>query len=318
MKSRIDVNSISKLKEHGIKKAVVAIGVFDGVHIGHRHLLERLKSMAEKSSAVPVVLTFFPHPRQVLKPNENLLLLVSHPKKIELLHSAGIKAVVTFPFTKEFASLPASEFLETCLFDKNVEILGICVGQKWKFGNGGTGDVNLLANFARNQGMLFDPVEEYAINGETVSSSAIRRAISAGFLDKASLFLTRNHSLQGTVEHGYNIGAKVLNCPTANISVMSGILPPNGVYAGYAILNTRKYNAALSIGTAPTFGHIKKTLIEAHIFDFSREIYGQELEIEFVKHVREEKVFTSVDILKKQIELDLNEIRGILEKPLSK
>ena len=312
---RIDVDSLPKLKTYGIRRIAVAIGVFDGVHLGHQLLLNVLKKMAAKINAVPVVLTFFPHPREVLKPREPLLLLISQDKKIDLLHSFGIKAVVTFPFTKDFAMLPPEDFLENCLLTEDVELCGICVGEKWRFGTEGGGDIRTIANFAEKRGISFEAVPEHKIDGRIVSSTAVRHAVSGGLLGIAAKLLGRNHSLKGIVEYGENIAAKVLDCPTANISVTHGILPPNGVYAGYSIFDGKKYKAALSVGTAPSFRHKNqsKILIEAHLFDFSGELHGKELEVEFVIYLREERVFSSVEHLKEQISKDLKEIKHLLD-----
>lgn len=312
----INVSSIDDLKKHGISKAVVAIGVFDGLHLGHRHLLDELKKLSSRLEACPVVLTFHPHPREILKPNESLLLLISHEKKIELIHNFGIKAVVTFPFTREFASLPASDFLSSCLLSKAVKLCGICVGEKWRFGRGGGGDILTIGDFAGKHGIEFKAVEEFKIGGQVVSSSSIRRAVTGGLLDQAAKMLGRHYSLSGTVEHGENLATRALECPTANIAVSHGIIPPKGVYAGFAWLEGKSYPAAISIGTAPTFkyGNPLKILIEAHLFDFNSDAYGKKLEVELVKYVREERCFSSVEDLKKQIHDDLKEIRRILDR----
>lgn len=312
----INVNSIGDLKNHGIHKVAVAIGVFDGIHLGHQHLLDELKKMSSRLNVCPVVLTFHPHPREVLKPNEPLFLLISQEKKIELLHSFGIKAVVTSPFTKEFASLSAEKFLSSCLISSDVPLRGICVGEKWRFGEGGSGNIETIAMFAKKKQIDFKPVKEFHIDGQVVSSSSIRRAVSGGLLDQAAKMLGRHYSLSGTVEHGENIAARVLECPTANIAVSHGIIPPKGVYAGYAVFGGKRYPAAISIGTAPTFKHGNplKLLIEAHLFDFSGILYGKNLEIELVKYVREERYFSSAEELKKQIQNDLSGINKLLKK----
>ncbi len=313
---KIDLSSIEKLKEYGIIRIAVAIGVFDGVHLGHRHLLNVLKKMSREADALPVVLTFFPHPREVLKPKEPLLLLLSQGKKIELLHSLGIKAVVTFPFTKDFSMLEPDCFLEKCLLADGIDLAGICVGEKWKFGAGGNGNIGKIENFAKIRDIRFESVHEFEIDGKIVSSTSIRRAISGGLIEVAAKLLGRKHSLSGIVEYGENIASTVLECPTANISVEHGIIPPKGVYAGFAILNNKRYKAAISVGTAPSVKHRNndKLLIEAHLFDFTKEIHGKEIEVEFYKYIREERVFPSIELLKEQIKTDLMEIRTILDK----
>ena len=310
----LNLNSIGELYKSGIKEVAVAIGVFDGVHIGHRHLLRTLIKMSDDHGVTPVALTFHPHPREVLRPSENLLLIVSHEKKIELLHEAGVKAVVTFPFTKEFSELSAETFLEQCLMSGKVRLRGICVGKNWKFGAGGSGNTDTINAFSKRHALFFKPVGELKIDGRTVSSSEIRRAVSGGLLESAARMLGRNYSISGTVEHGEKIASKLLDCPTANIYVSHGIIPPKGVYMGYAKFADSTYPAAISVGTAPTFVHKKsgRTSIEAHLFGFTGDIYGRNLEIEFVKYLREERTFSSPDSLKKQISEDLQIIRKTL------
>ncbi len=312
----INVGSLGELAGCGISSAAVAIGVFDGLHLGHRHLLDRLKDMASRNAATPVVLTFFPHPREVLKPDEPLYLLVPQEKKIELMHAYGIKAVVTFPFTVEFSRLSPDNFLEECLTAPEVGLRGICVGQDWRFGAGGRGDTETIRKFTERRKIDFAAVKELKLDGKIISSTAIRRAVSGGLLDLASRMLGRHYSLTGAVVHGENIAGTVLGCPTANLLVPHGIIPPKGVYAGYALVHGRKHKAAISVGTAPTFKHKSpdKLLIEAHILGFDGSIYGDEVELEFVRYVREERCFSSKEALKDQIGRDIELISRILGK----
>jgi len=310
----ITVNSLDALANHGMKKIAVAFGVFDGVHLGHSMLIERLVRMAESTCAKPVVITFFPHPREILSPDESPLLLVSRTKKIELMGMLGVEAVVTLSFTREFAELTPEVFLDDCLFSPGVDITGICVGSEWCFGKNGAGSIDTIKHYAEVHKFDFVPVEELVLDGVTVSSTAIRRAVSSGLLCEAEKMLGRNYSLTGVVVSGDTIGSSILDCPTANISVLHGIIPPNGVYAGYAIFNGRKYPAAISVGTSPTFAGKKRNSsdIEIHILDFSGDLYGKELETEFVEYLREERCYPSGAALKKQVSEDIENIRKIL------
>ncbi|OGV60400.1 MAG: riboflavin biosynthesis protein RibF [Lentisphaerae bacterium GWF2_50_93] len=308
---------MESLVQHGIKRVSVAIGVFDGVHLGHQQLLKELLKIARETDSVPAVLTFYPHPRQVLNPKEPPLLIVSQEKKIQIINEFGIRTVITFPFTREFANDDAETFLQDCLYSPDVKLCGICVGKKWRFGAGGKGNIHTLDKFANNQGIRFSAVEELLMDGHPVSSTSIRRAVTGGLLDAANKMLGRPYSLSGKVEHGENIGTKVLDCPTANLSVSHGIIPPRGVYAGYAVFGGARYPAAISIGTAPTFKHKNPSnlLIEAHLMDgFAEMIYGRPLEIEFLKYIRAELCFSSVETLKWQIKSDIEKIREILKK----
>ncbi len=321
VKNCINVSSLESLAQHGIRRASVAIGVFDGVHTGHQLLLNELVRIARETDSVPAVLTFCPHPRQVLHPNEPLLLLVSQEKKIELINSFGIKTVITFPFTRELAGSDAGSFLKDCLYSPDVKLCGICVGKKWRFGAGGKGNINTLDNFCKNEDIRFSAVEELFLKGNPVSSTAIRRAVTGGLLETARQMLGRPYSLTGKIEHGENIGAKILDCPTANLSISHGIIPPKGVYAGYAIIRGNRYPSAISVGTAPTFKHKdpEKLLIEAHIMGgFNESVYGTSLEIEFIEYLRAERCFPSVGILKGQIKDDLGKIMEILKREKKK
>ncbi|MEI6421874.1 MAG: riboflavin biosynthesis protein RibF [Lentisphaerota bacterium] len=317
VKNYINVSSLESLVQHGIRRVSVAIGVFDGVHTGHQLLLGELVKIARETDSTPAALTFYPHPRQVLYPNDPLLLLVSQEKKIELINSFGIKTVITFPFTREFAESDAETFLRDCLYSPDVKLCGICVGKKWRFGAGGKGNIDTLNSFSKKEKIRFLAVEELFLKGHPVSSTAIRRAVTGGLLETARQMLGRPYSLTGKVEHGDNIGTKILDCPTANLSVSHGIIPPKGVYAGYAVFNGDRYPSAISVGTAPTFKHKdpERLLIEAHIMDgFDGMIYNRNLEIEFIEYLRPERCFSSVEILKEQIKDDIEKIREILKR----
>ena len=319
MSECIHTVSLEALVNYGVTRIAVAIGVFDGVHLGHQLLLKRLKSMAERHNAAPVVLTFYPHPRKVLFPNEPLSLLVPHQKKLELIAAENIRAVVTLPFSKEFSELSADEFLTDCLFAPDLTITGICVGSGWRFGRGGEGSADTIHRYADSHGFEFDPVEEFTLNSRTVSSTLIRRAVSSGLLDEAAEMLGRNYSISGTVIHGASDGSSVLDCPTANIAVTDGIIPPNGVYAGRGIVEGVSYPAAVSVGVSPTFSDKQRSHsdVEVHLLDFSGDLYGKHLEVEFLEYIREERCYSSFEELKKQIGKDLATVRSITSTHIS-
>lgn len=311
-----DVSSFEALYQHGIEKAVIAIGVFDGVHRGHQLLISELLKMAEAEKAAPVALTFYPHPREILSPESSPRLLTAPAKKIKLLHDYGVSAVVTIPFTKEFAALSAPEFINDCLISEKVLLCGICVGRQWRFGSGGQAGNNVLKDFAEKGHFNFKAVDELYLNDREISSTSIRKAVSSGLLDEAAEMLGRPYSLTGTVEKGNMIAGSELECPTANLRIKYGVLPPSGVYAGRAFADGKSYTAAVALGYSPTYRHYHKpeARVEVHIFDFNGNIYGKEVEVEFIKYLREERCFSSPENLKKQIESDLIQIREIMEK----
>ncbi len=311
----INVSSLGALAKHGIKKATVAIGVFDGVHKGHQLLLKKLVKMAKKDNATPVAMTFYPHPKSVLRPETHPGLLFSPHKKVELLHEYGGKAVVTIPFTKDFAALSPQEFIEECLLAPQVEIAGICVGSNWRFGSEGKGDTRTLKDFAARGHFDFESLEELIIDGETVSSTLIRRAVSSGLLKKAEKLLGRPYSISGEVERGKMIAGSTLSHPTANIKTSCGIIPPNGVYAGWTELEGKKYPTAIAVGVSPTFNYSDSDLprVEAHLIDFHGDIYGKQIETFFVDYLREERCYAKPEDLKLQINEDVENIKNMLK-----
>ena len=226
----LEVSSIEELSNYGISSVAVAVGVFDGVHLGHRKLLTELLNVAKMYHAVPVAMTFYPHPRELVNSRSAPQLLLPVEEKIRMLGQCGAEAVISIHFTKEFAAQAPDEFIESCLFSGGVEVKGLCVGQKWRFGAGASGDSVFLERKAREKGFAFVPVDELRTpEGMIISSTAIRKALAEGNLDLAAFMLGRNYSLFGTVEEGYHNATRKLDSPTANLHMMAGILPPNGV-----------------------------------------------------------------------------------------
>lgn len=314
-----DLVHIKELSLYGISRAAVAIGVFDGVHLGHQKLLTELLTISSELNAEPVVMTFFPHPRSILTEHPPRLL---YPKeeKIRLLHSYGVKAVVTVHFTGQFSRLSPDEFLEQSVFAGPVPIAGICVGRHWKFGARAAGNADFLEWTAQRMNFRFSAVDELCMkDGQAVSSTAIRNAIASGELGKAENMLGRRYSLFGTVIPGYRNAGKELDAPTANLQMQEGVLPPNGVYAGVAHLPAgERCAAAVNIGTSPTFreqyGRIDPR-VEVHLLDFHGDLYGQKIKLELAGFVREEKQFPDVRALKEQIARDIGDIRKIVKRP---
>lgn len=314
------IESLSELKKFGIDSVAVAIGVFDGVHRGHAELLHELQKMAISLSAYPVAMTFFPHPRSVLFPENAPLLLLPPNEKLRLICRNGAKAAVTLPFTKEFASLTPEDFLQKCLFSHSVEVKGICVGHDWKFGCMGKGDRLFLEKAAAEKGFLFKAVNELRKeDGKVISSTAIRESIAKGELPEAEKMLGRPYKFYGVVEKGYQVAGKELSTPTANLKLQYGVLPPLGVYAAKVEVDGKTYPAAMNVGIAPTFeeryGKIDPR-IELHLLIPPEEsLYGKYISAELVSFIREERKFDSPALLKEQIMKDIQEIRqAIAEK----
>ncbi len=313
-KKLINVSALSELIEHGINRVVLAIGVFDGVHRGHQKLLHELQNLAEAEKATPVALTFHPHPRAVIGNGIAPQLLISPAKKSFLLHHYGVEAVITIPFTNRFAQLSPADFIKDCLIAHNVTLAGICVGRKWRFGAGGLGSIADLKQFAGRGNFSLRAVDELILDNEAVSSTQIRRSIASGLLNKAADMLGRRYSLTGKVERGYNIASRELGHPTANLRLHYGIIPPDGVYAGRALWRQKSYPAAVNIGSSPTYSQLPKLKIprvEVHLIDFSGDIYGEQLEVELLSYLREERSYPSSLELKEQIIADIERIKGL-------
>lgn len=309
----VEVSSIDELYKHNFRDISIAIGVFDGLHIGHRHLLLQLVSESRQNGSLPVVMTFFPHPRSLINDGQKILLLLPHHHKLRLLFELGIRAVVTIPFTADFASLPAQDFLTEFLDPQLVSLKAIMVGSGWRFGRGGEGNNELLAKFASAKGIKFMAVNELDLGCGKVSSSFIRRAVSNGDLAVAEKMLGRPYSLWGKVKKGLVFASKELGFPTANIEIGDFVIPPEGVYRGSAIVRGREYPAAISLGTAQSVRHDEKNrelLIEAHMLGFSDIIYGEEIEIKFFEYLREQRYFSEISKLKEQIEKDIKIVKS--------
>jgi len=307
---QLNVSSLGELVENGIKRVSIAIGVFDGVHCGHQVLLKELVEMAKKNDSIPIAMTFYPHPRAILNPQNPPPLLISPAKRISLLHDYGMQAVVTLSFSKSFAEQSPENFIKSCLHSPNIKICGLCVGRDWRFGAKGAGKIDLLEKMAQKDGFDFAAVKELIRNNDVVSSTSIRRAIASGKLVEVSKMLGRHYSLTGIVEKGHHDATNDLNHPTANLSIQYGVLPPCGVYAARAFVNGKMRIAAVNIGFSPTYNRPgeKKIRIEAHFVDFSEDIYGQAVEVELLEYLREERCFFSPSDLKKQIKIDLQRI----------
>ena len=312
---KIDVSSFDALAIHGLTEVAVAVGVFDGVHLGHQALLAALREISSQVSAHPVAVTFHPHPRELLRPDSPPSLLLPPPVKSRLLHEYGAEAVLTIPFTPEFAALSPPEFLYDCLSSSRVKLKGLCVGSNWRFGWKGSGDCEFLREQAAAGGFAFRAVEEVSIGTQPVSSTNIRRAIASGELGRAKAMLGRNYSLYGEIEHGRRIAGSVLSRPTANLKIRFGVLPPAGVYAGWAKFNGTRRKAAIVIGKSPTFKKDfgEQTRIELHVLDYDGDLYGCEMEAELVAYIREERCFPGADELKRQIEIDIADILAALK-----
>lgn len=283
---------------------VVTIGNFDGLHLGHQHLLDQLRACAVRHSARPLVVTFEPHPTSVLRPEPPLRRIVTPERKLELLRSAGIDDILVIEFNHDFASMTPEEFLAYLV--PRTEPAAILVGDNFRFGRRRSGDGDTLRAYGERHGFTTELVEPCMVDGAPVSSSRVRRHIQAGELNAAEELLGRRFRLTGVVRDGMARG-RDMGFPTANLTPPNGLcLPADGIYAAYARIVEHSGVARetlVYIGASPTFDP-RERLIEAHILDFNGDLYATELELELVEFLRGDQVFDSVDELVAQMQRD--------------
>lgn len=293
-------------------KSVVAIGVFDGVHIGHRKIIGKTIKKAGLIKAKAIVLTFDPHPLYKLHPEKRPPRLMSLAHKLRLFEELGVDICLIVRFDRHFAKTEPEVFIKDILVDK-LNAAGIFVGSDFRFGRGKKGSLADLRAFGKKYKFFVRGIRPVKQNGITASSSLLRKIISEGNLSLAQKLLKRPVSVLGTVVRGDMLG-RILGFPTANINPHHEVIPPSGVYAVKIRLQNNLFSGILNIGSRPTFksGEDAEPTIEAHIFNFSKNIYGSDIEILFIKKIREEKRFLSKEDLIEQIKKDVRKARQIL------
>ena len=288
----------------------LAIGVFDGVHLGHQAVISTSAEHARAANGTPVVVTFDPHPEKVLRSEGAPHLLTATSHKIALIRDLGVGHLLIITFDRQFAATEPGDFVQQ-LVKHSKPLREICVGHEWCFGKNRRGNLELLNQF----GVRFDfgvvGIPPVTVNGELVSSTTIRQAVEAGDLPKAARMLGREYTILGTVVSGDNRGKKI-GFPTANLSAHNEQFPPNGVYFAQAKLEEVNYPGVVNLGYRPTVGACKsERTLEIHLFDFERDIYGKDLEVRFIRYLRPEKKFESVEALARQIDLDVKQAREL-------
>jgi len=327
------IHAATELKP-GNKKVCLAIGVFDGVHLGHQQIIRQTVADARQHDGLALVVTFDKHPNTIVAPDRVPPLIYSAPQKSRAIQSLGVDAVLEIHFDKEFSQQSGEAFIRGLARDLP-RIQSICVGADFVFGRQRSGNVALLKKLGEELNFIVHGVAAVSLDGQTVSSTRIREAIRAGDFDAASQMLGRAYSLAGTVVCGDQLGHK-LGFPTANLDTTGLLLPPKGVYAAHVCRRTgvapvsiqtpaqaeqedgdrrdarptTTYRAVLNIGHRPTLkSPTPETRVEVHLLDFSGELYGVELEVTFAAKLRDEKKFASLDELKAQIALDIEDAK---------
>ncbi len=301
--------SLDQIELHA---AWLTIGIFDGVHLGHRKLLTQLVDGAHAVHSPAVVLTFSPHPAVVLGGDKDFRSLSTASERLELLYSAGVDAVIQQTFNSAFAAQSAADFMHHA--SRRLGLQHLVIGHDTALGRGRQGDANRLSELGAELGYSVEVVPPLLLDGELISSSRIRQFLQEGTLPQANSMLGRWYSLSGTVVHGDGRGRHI-NVPTANIAYpQDKLVPARGIYATWAWVDGQRFPAATNIGTNPTFTPEKQVAtLEAHLLDFHADLYGKQLRLEFVSCLRDEMKFSSVESLLAQIHADIILTRQVLQ-----
>lgn len=284
-------------------KTIVTIGTFDGVHVGHQKILQKITQLAKEENCESVVLTFFPHPRMVLQQDNSIKLLNTLSEKEELFQNIGIDHLIIHPFNEEFAQLSAEDFVKTILVDQ-LNIKKIVIGYDHRFGKNRSADLNDLITFGAKYNFEVEQISAEEINKNAVSSTKIRNSLLDGNIEMANSYLGYHYNFTGIIVKGKQLG-RTIGFPTANISIKENykLLPKNGVYIVRTKIEDKSYFGMMNIGTRPTVDGTTQS-VEAHILDFNKEIYNSFITVEVLKFIRDEQKFESLDHLKAQIEKD--------------
>lgn len=286
------------------RKTVVTIGTYDGVHIGHRKIINRLNEVAQNKNIESALLTFFPHPRMVLQQKQNLKLINTIDERIRLLSETGLSHLVIEPFTVEFSRLKAEEYVKKYLVDYlNASV--VIVGYDHRFGRNRTANIEDLKSFAKTYNFEVEEISKQDIDDVAVSSTKIRKAIAEGQIDLANTYLSKPFVLTGKVVKGKQLG-KSLGYPTANIHIEEAykIIPKEGVYVVCAKINSKTHYGMMNIGHNPTIAKNNHKSIETYFFDFEGNLYDNILKIQLLKRIRDEKKFNSLEALKSAMQKD--------------
>jgi riboflavin kinase/FMN adenylyltransferase len=290
---------------HSTKKTILTLGTFDGVHAGHRKILERLTQNVENGKYESLVLTFFSHPRIVLQKQSGIKLLNTIPEKIDLLEKIGIENLVIHPFDESFSQLTAQEFVKNVLVDK-FHIQKIIIGHDHRFGRNRTANIDDLITFGKQYDFEVEQISVQEVNDVSISSTKIRNALMEGNMALANEYLGYEYFLTGTVFKGKQLG-RTIGFPTANLQIEENqkLIPRNGVYVVKSIIDQKTVFGMMNIGFNPTVAG-ENLSIEVHYFDFNTDLYDQEIRVSILEYLRPEQKFSSVDLLKEQLKQDRN------------
>ena len=309
MKTYYDIEKFNK-----VPNAVVTIGTFDGVHRGHQEILKNMVNRAKELGGESVVVTFYPHPRQVLSHDSGIRFISTQEEKISHLEALGIDNLIIIKFTKEFAAIPSEDFIKNFIV-KNIQPAVLIIGYDHHFGKGRTGDFDMLYELGSQYHFKVEKIQEQDVDNVAVSSTKIRQFLENGDIKHANMLLGYEFSYTGKVIHGQQVGHK-MGYPTANIDVAEEfqLIEKQGVYATFAEIDGKSYPAMTYIGKRPTMHDNRPQSIETYIISFDGDLYDKEIKIRFVDFVRDDKKFDNFEALKRQISIDEQQIINILNK----
>lgn len=306
------INHLDKIRTP-FTNAVITIGNFDGVHIGHQALFHEVIEKADAIGGTSVAMTFEPHPMRVLKQNNHPPLITLYEQKQELIQRTGIDVLICIPFTKEFASMPARKFVEDLLIE-NIGMKAIVVGEDYSFGKDREGNLEVLRSFAASldfEVIVADWIKIAKTFPDRISSTRIRELVMDGQMAAAQKMLGRNYQVRGIVVTGRDRGGKLLGIPTANINLHDELCPKTGIYAVTVECHGVQHNGVANIGYSPTFEEHEFT-VEVHLLDFNDDIYNEKIRVDFIQRIRDEKKFSNISDLIEQIKEDIAQARDIL------
>ena len=296
-----------------IKNPIVTVGTFDGVHFGHQKIIQRLQKIAKKNNGESVLLTFDPHPRKILLNDQGLKLIHTINEKINILENLGLNHLVIYPFTLEFSKFSAKRYIDELLIQK----LGthtLVIGYDHHFGNDREGNIDLLKKYEKSNPFYLEEIKAHEIEEIKISSTKVRSAIEKGNIHLVNDYCGHFYEFSGEVVHGNGIG-KTIGTPTANIKLNSNekIIPLDGVYAVICQIKDANYKGIMNIGFKPTVDEGQKRTVEIHLFDYEKDIYGQDLRTKVIERIRDEVKFNTLKELKSQILKDNEKAKIILE-----
>jgi len=291
---------------------VLALGNFDGLHRGHMKIVDRVRRRAGERGGAPVAMTFDPHPPRVLRPDKAPPLLMTSAQRLEAFAKAGMQGVVVIRFSIEMSRWQPEEFVERVLVDW-LHVAEVWVGANFLFGHDRSGNFSLLRALGARHGFRAEKIDPVRYKDFVVSSTRIRRLVTEGRVDEAGALLGHHYFVDGTVVEGDRRGREI-GFPTANLDVENELLPPRGVYATLATVDGQAMAAVTNIGRRPTFGETDRDIVETHLLDTTRELYGKPLRLAFLQRLRDERPFADVDALREQIDADIRQARRLFDR----